>query len=67
MSQYGDIENLVKLSDGVRSVSIKQLLEDEFGYKYDFLKNAGMVVACFCMVFAVTFAFAIKSFNFQKR
>ncbi|RVW54019.1 hypothetical protein VitviT2T_004694 [Vitis vinifera] len=66
-SQYGDMKNQVKLSDGVRSVSIKQLLEDEFGYKHDFLEKAGLVVVCFCIVFAVTFAFAIKSFNFQRR
>lgn len=67
MSQYGDKENAVKVSDGSKSVSVKQVLEDEFGYKYDFLENAGLVVVCFCIVFAVTFAFAIKSFNFQRR
>ncbi|KAM7459437.1 hypothetical protein LguiA_036431 [Lonicera macranthoides] len=66
-SQYGDMNELVKLADGVQSVPAKKLLEDQFGYRHDFLDAAGIAVVGFCLVFAVTFAFAMKSFNFQRR
>lgn len=66
-SQYGDDNTLVKLSDGVHSIPIKELLRVGLGFRHDFLGIAGIVVASFCLVFAVIFAYAIKSLNFQKR
>uniref|UniRef100_V5NZ11 PDR protein 2 n=1 Tax=Tabernaemontana elegans TaxID=761068 RepID=V5NZ11_9GENT len=66
-SQYGDEDAFVKLADGVHSVTAKQLLKEEFGYRHDFLPTASIAVVGFCFLFAVTFAFAIKSFNFQRR
>lgn len=66
-SQYGDMDELVRLSDGVNSMPIKQLLRHQFGFRHDFLGVAGLVVAGFCILFASTFAFAIKFFNFQRR
>ncbi|XP_056691158.1 ABC transporter G family member 32 isoform X2 [Spinacia oleracea] len=66
-SQYGTIDDPVMLSDGVQSVPLKQFLKDEYGYKHDFLVIAAIVVPSFCVVFAVTFGYAIKSFNFQRR
>ncbi|PSR91810.1 ABC transporter G family member 32 like [Actinidia chinensis var. chinensis] len=66
-SQYGNVEEPVKLSDGIQSMPIKKLLEDQFGYRHEFLGIAAIVVVAFCLLFAVTFAFAIKSFNFQRR
>lgn len=61
------MEESVKLSDGIQSVPIKKLLEDQFGYRHDFLGIAAIVVVGFCFLFSVTFAYAIKSFNFQRR
>ncbi|KAL0312045.1 UNVERIFIED_CONTAM: ABC transporter G family member 32 [Sesamum radiatum] len=66
-SQYGDVDESVGLTDGVHSMPIKQLLKHQFGFRHDFLGIAGLVVVGFCVLFAVTFAFAIKSFNFQRR
>ncbi|KAG5540595.1 hypothetical protein RHGRI_020719 [Rhododendron griersonianum] len=66
-SQYGDMEESVKLSDGIQSVPIKKLLEDQFGYRHDFLGITAIVVVGFCLLFSVIFAYAIKSFNFQRR
>ncbi|KAL9176954.1 hypothetical protein ABFS82_01G027200 [Erythranthe guttata] len=66
-AQYGDMNELVKLSDGVNSVPIKQLLKSQFGFRHDFLSIAGLMVVGFCVVFAGTFAFAIRFFNFQRR
>lgn len=66
-SQYGDDTRLVKLSDGIHQVTVKKLVEVVFGYRHDFLGIAGIMVVGFCMFFAMIFAFAIKSFNFQRR
>jgi hypothetical protein len=65
-SQYGDDDNLVKLTDG-NSVSIRLVLREVFGYRHDFLCIAATMVAGFCILFAFVFAYAIKSFNFQRR
>ncbi|KAL0711599.1 hypothetical protein Bca4012_018577 [Brassica carinata] len=67
VSQYGDDEKQVKLSDGVHQVMVKQLLEDVMGYKHDFLGVSAIMVVAFCVFFSVVFAFAIKAFNFQRR
>ncbi|GAB2261691.1 hypothetical protein Droror1_Dr00002688 [Drosera rotundifolia] len=66
-SQYSDMDDPVTLADGIQTLPIKQFLEDQFGYRHDFLVVAAIMVAGFCLVFAVTFAYAIKSFNFLKR
>ncbi|OWM65998.1 hypothetical protein CDL15_Pgr015424 [Punica granatum] len=66
-SQYGDDPWLVKLSDGHTLVPIRKLLNDVFGFRHDFLGVTAIMVFSFCILFAIIFAFAIKSFNFQKR
>ncbi|VFQ84640.1 unnamed protein product [Cuscuta campestris] len=66
-SQYGDVSEHVKLADGVSSVPIKQFLRLQFGFRHEFLGVAIIAVAGFCLVFALTFGFAIKYFNFQRR
>ncbi|KAH6803219.1 pleiotropic drug resistance 4 [Perilla frutescens var. frutescens] len=66
-SQYADSEKLVKLSDGVQLLSTKVLIKSVFGFRHDFVGIAGVMVVGFCLLFAVIFAFAIKSFNFQRR
>lgn len=66
-SQYGDDNRIVKLSDGIRSMPISQLLKDVFGFRHEELGISGLMVVLFCVMFAVIFAYAIKSFNFQKR
>lgn len=67
VSQYGDDERSVKLSDGIHQVMVKQLLEDVMGYKHDFLGVSAIMVVAFCVFFSLVFAFAIKAFNFQRR
>ncbi|KAI8024530.1 ABC transporter G family member 32 [Camellia lanceoleosa] len=66
-SQYGDSNQLVKQSDGVHSMATGLLVKDVFGFRHDFLGIAAFMVVFFCMFFAVIFAYAIKSLNFQKR
>lgn len=66
-SQYGDDNKLLKLSDGTHLVPVRQLLNSVFGYRHDFLGISAIMVVGFSVFFAVIFAFAIKSFNFQRR
>ncbi|XP_065851098.1 ABC transporter G family member 32 isoform X2 [Euphorbia lathyris] len=66
-SQYGDDNRLMKLSDGGRLLPVKRVLEEVLGYRHDFLAVAGAMVVGFSVFFALIFAFAIKSFNFQRR
>ncbi|KAK9058873.1 hypothetical protein SSX86_023717 [Deinandra increscens subsp. villosa] len=66
-SQYGDVNEPLKLADGLHSVPLRQFLEDELGYRHEFLGVAATAVVGFCLLFAVTFAFTMKSFNFQRR
>lgn len=66
-SQYADSEKLVKISDGVQLLSTRLLVKNVFGFRHDFVGIAGFMVVGFCLLFAVIFAFAIKSFNFQRR
>ncbi|XP_012445110.1 ABC transporter G family member 32 [Gossypium raimondii] len=67
VSQYADDERAVKSSDGVHSMPTRQLLEQVFGYRHDFLVIAALMVAFFVIFFGMIFAFAIKAFNFQRR
>ncbi|XP_054822130.1 ABC transporter G family member 32-like isoform X2 [Prosopis cineraria] len=67
ISQYGDDNKLVRLSDGDKFKSTRHVLNDVFGYRHDFLGVVAVTVAGFCTLFAVIFAFAIKFFCFQRR
>ncbi|VFQ92295.1 unnamed protein product [Cuscuta campestris] len=62
-SQFGDIED--KMSDSDQTV--KQFVEDYFGFKHDFLGVVAAVTVTFPVVFSFTFVYAIKAFNFQSR
>jgi len=62
-SQFGDLQNKITDSDE----TAKQFLRRYFGFKHDFIGVAAVVTVAYAVVFAVTFALAIKVFNFQKR
>ncbi|KAK6914940.1 hypothetical protein RJ641_020057 [Dillenia turbinata] len=61
-SQFGDVEG--NLDNGLH---VKQFIEDYFGFKHDFLGAVAGVHVGLAVLFAVIFAFCIKTFNFQKR
>ncbi|XP_039124389.1 ABC transporter G family member 31 [Dioscorea cayenensis subsp. rotundata] len=66
-SQFGDIEEHVILADGIHSVSIKVFLDKHFGFRHELLGFVGVMVVGFTVLFALVFALAIKSLNFQRR
>ncbi|WJX74826.1 transcription factor [Trifolium repens] len=62
-SQFGDITTFM---DGEQK-DVKTFLDDFFGIKHDFIGECAVVVGGIAVAFAVIFAVAIKTFNFQKR
>ncbi|RVW77076.1 Pleiotropic drug resistance protein 1 [Vitis vinifera] len=62
-SQFGDIQDT--LLD--KNQTVKQFLDDYFGFKHDFLGVVAAVVVGFVVLFLFIFAYAIKAFNFQRR
>ncbi|GJN05636.1 hypothetical protein PR202_ga23283 [Eleusine coracana subsp. coracana] len=66
-SQFGDLDRPLLLADGVSSTTVVDFLEQHFGFRYDFLGVVAAMVAGFCVLFALVFALAIKSLNFQRR
>ncbi|XP_075096992.1 pleiotropic drug resistance protein 1-like [Nicotiana tabacum] len=62
VSQFGDLQN--KITD---NETVEQFLRRYFGFKHDFLGVVAVVTVAYAVVFAFTFALAIKVFNFQKR
>ncbi|KAH9290325.1 hypothetical protein KI387_034442 [Taxus chinensis] len=65
-SQYGDVRTGLKMPDGTE-LSVKDYVEEYFGYHEDYLGRVGLVMAGFCILFGFVFALGIKFFNFQKR
>ncbi|CAH9086271.1 unnamed protein product [Cuscuta epithymum] len=63
-SQFGDLEDIVVDAD---NLPVKNFLDSNFGFKHSFLGVIAAVMIAFPTMFAVTFAYAIKVFNFQKR
>ncbi|MCD7463338.1 transcription factor [Datura stramonium] len=62
-SQFGDLQN--KLSDSDETV--EQFLRRYFGFKHDFLGVVAVVTVAYAVVFAFTFAFAIKELSYDQQ
>ncbi|KAF4347920.1 pleiotropic drug resistance protein 1 [Cannabis sativa] len=63
-SQYGDLHEYIIIETGE---TLPQFLRRFFGYRHDFLEVVAVVNVAFTLIFAISFAFAIKTFNFQNR
>ncbi|KAJ6836913.1 ABC transporter G family member 36-like isoform X2 [Iris pallida] len=61
-SQFGDVED--RLDNGQL---VSEFLRSYFGFKHDFLPVVAVMVAGFTVLFAFSFALAIKTLNFQRR
>ncbi|WMV48222.1 hypothetical protein MTR67_041607 [Solanum verrucosum] len=60
-SQFGDIQT------PLGNETVEKFLRRYFGFRHDFLPVVAGVLVAYVVVFAFTFAFAIKAFNFQRR
>ncbi|KAJ3673148.1 hypothetical protein LUZ60_006522 [Juncus effusus] len=65
-SQLGDLETMVEIP-GTDSLSVKDFLRLNLGYRYDFLGYNVLIHFAFVIVFLFVFAYSIKHLNFQKR
>ncbi|MCO5580506.1 hypothetical protein L7F22_034374 [Adiantum nelumboides] len=67
-SQLGDIETFISDPDNTGNpLSVRQYMEDSFGYKHDFLGVVAGMHLVWVFVFLFMFAFGIMKLNFQKR
>lgn len=67
MSQYGDIEDTIKVPGIDPDPSIKWYVKNHFGYDLNFMGPVAVVLIGFTVFFASLFAFCIKTMNFQQR
>ncbi|KAI3986333.1 hypothetical protein MKX01_002178 [Papaver californicum] len=63
VSQFGDIQTTM-VDTGV---TVEFFMKDYFGFERDFQPVVAVIVVGFTVLFALTFAFAIRTFNFQRR
>ncbi|KAJ8540414.1 hypothetical protein K7X08_030333 [Anisodus acutangulus] len=61
-SQFGDIQTTLTDEENV-----EQFLNRYLGFKHDFLGVVAAVIIALPVMFALTFALVIKTFNFQRR
>ncbi|KAK7344840.1 hypothetical protein VNO77_14984 [Canavalia gladiata] len=52
---------------GFRRMTVKDYLERQLGFEYDFLGVVALTHIAFCLLFLLVFAYGIKFLNFQKR
>ncbi|VVA97859.1 unnamed protein product [Arabis nemorensis] len=67
VSQYGDVEDTIKVPGMVEDPTIKWYIENHFGYDPNFMGQVAAVLVGFTCFFAFMFAFGIKMLNFQQR
>ncbi|KDP40864.1 hypothetical protein JCGZ_24863 [Jatropha curcas] len=67
VTQYGDIEDTIKVNGIEPDPSIKWYVQNHFGYDLNFMGPTAAILVAFCAFFALVFAFCIKKLNFQTR
>ncbi|GMN37140.1 hypothetical protein TIFTF001_006570 [Ficus carica] len=67
VSQYGDVEDTIKVPGMPKKQTIKWYIENYYGYNPDFMGEVAVVLVGFTVFFAFMFACCIKTLNFQKR
>lgn len=66
VTQYGDLEDMIKVP-GQPDQMIKTYVKNHFGYNTDFMPVVAIVLVGWSVFFAITFAFCIRTLNFQQR
>lgn len=68
VSQYRDIDDPIRVVGSLnRNFTVKEYIEDHYGFKPDFMGPVAGVLIAFPCFFAFIFAFCIKALNFQSR
>lgn len=66
ITQYGDLDDKIKVP-GKEDQTIKFYVEDHYGFNAEFMGAVATVLAGFPVFFALTYAFCIRTLNFQRR
>ncbi|CAA0839380.1 ABC transporter G family member 40, partial [Striga hermonthica] len=61
-SQFGDVKEELDSKQ-----TVEEFVRSYFGFRHDFIGVVAVVITGFGVVFGLVFAFAVRSFNFQKR
>ncbi|KAG6669262.1 hypothetical protein I3843_01G223600 [Carya illinoinensis] len=67
VSQYGDVEDTIKVPGMARDPTVKWYVENHFGYDPSFMGPVAGVLVGFTVFFASMYAYCIKTLNFQMR
>ncbi|XP_065866326.1 ABC transporter G family member 29-like [Euphorbia lathyris] len=67
VTQYGDIEDTIKVPGVEPDPTIKWYVENHFGYDLDFMWPTAAILVAFSAFFALLYAFCIQKLNFQNR
>ncbi|KAL5822738.1 hypothetical protein ACOSQ4_020638 [Xanthoceras sorbifolium] len=67
VTQYGDIEDTIKVPGILPDPSIKWYVQNHFGYDLNFMGPTTVILVAFATFFALMFAVCIKTLNFQQR
>ncbi|KAL6996415.1 ABC transporter G member 36, partial [Sarracenia purpurea var. burkii] len=67
VSQYGDVEDTIKVPGMVPDPTIKFYIQDHFGFESDFIGPVAGVLVVFVVFFAFMYAYCIRTLNFQMR
>lgn len=67
VSQYGDVEDTIKVLGTTSNVTIKSYVQTQYGYEPDFIGPVAGVLVGFAAFFAFMYAYCIKTLNFQIR
>ncbi|KAI5651239.1 hypothetical protein M9H77_37244 [Catharanthus roseus] len=67
VSQYGDIEDTIKVPGMFKDPMIKYYIKEHFGYDQSFMVLVAMVLVGFTVFFAFMYSYCIKKLNFQTR
>ncbi|KAF8113532.1 hypothetical protein N665_0049s0047 [Sinapis alba] len=65
LSQLGDVESVIK--EPMFHGTVKQFIEQYFGFKPDMIGVSAAVLVGFCALFFSGFALSVKFLNFQRR
>ncbi|XP_024968958.1 ABC transporter G family member 35-like isoform X4 [Cynara cardunculus var. scolymus] len=67
ISQYHDVENTIKVPGMSYDPAINSYIQDYYGYRLDFMGPVAAILVGFCVLFAVVYAYCLRTLNFQTR
>ncbi|XP_023743918.1 ABC transporter G family member 29 [Lactuca sativa] len=66
-SQYGDVEDTIKVAGMSQDPTIKDYVQSHFGYGDEYLGPMALVLVSYAVFFAFMYAYCLNKLNFQTR